>query len=288
MRAFGGLTTAEIARAWFVPEATMAQRISRAKARIRATGTQFTMPPPEERADRLRAVLHVLYLVFNEGYVATSGRELHRSELTDEAIRLTRTLHASLPDEGEVAGLLALMLLTDARRPARTTPDGSLVPLADQDRALWSQPMIAAGTELISRHAGSWPGRAVPAPGGDRRRPRRGRHRRMPPTGPRSSPCTRSWNGCRRDPRSPSTARSRWPWCTVPCPRSRCSARSQADERMAGNHRVDAVRAHLLEMAGDPAGAREAYLAAARLTQSLPEQRYLIDRAARLVVRTGD
>jgi RNA polymerase sigma factor (sigma-70 family) len=287
LRAFGGLTTAEIARAWFVPEATMAQRISRAKARIRATGTQFTMPPPEERADRLRAVLHVLYLVFNEGYVATSGRELHRSELTDEAIRLTSTLHVSLPDEGEVAGLLALMLLTDARRPARTTPDGSIVPLADQDRGLWSQPMIVAGTKLISRTLGRGPvgpyqlQAAIAAV-----------HDEAATAAVTDWPQILAlYEVLERVAPGPAVTLNRAVAVAMvhgPLPALAVLGTLQADDRMAGNHRVDAVHAHLLEMAGDPAGARESYLAAARRTQSVPEQRYLMDRAARLVVRTGE
>ena len=136
LRAVGGLSTAEIARALLIPEATVAQRISRAKARIKATGAQFREPTPTERAARMPSVLHVLYLIFNEGYTASSGSELYRVELTAEAIRLTRTLRARLPSDGEVAGLLALMLLTDARRPARTRPDGALIPLAEQDRGL--------------------------------------------------------------------------------------------------------------------------------------------------------
>ncbi|HET9346997.1 MAG TPA: sigma-70 family RNA polymerase sigma factor, partial [Candidatus Limnocylindrales bacterium] len=139
LRAVGGLTTAEIARAFFVPEATMAQRISRAKATIRASGAPFSLPPASERAERLAVVLHVLYLVFNEGYTATSGPDLQRVELSGEAIRLARDLHRLLPDDGEVTGLLALMLLIDARRPARTLPDGALVPLAEQDRSLWNR-----------------------------------------------------------------------------------------------------------------------------------------------------
>jgi RNA polymerase sigma factor (sigma-70 family) len=137
LRAVGGLTTAQIATAFLVPESTMAQRISRAKATIKSAGARFVLPPEDEREDRLRVVLHVLYLVFNEGYTATSGPELQRGELTREAIRLARDLHLLLPDDGEVTGLLALMLLTDARRAARTRPDGSLVPLAEQDRSLW-------------------------------------------------------------------------------------------------------------------------------------------------------
>ena len=151
LRAVGGLTTAEIARAFLVPEATMAQRISRAKQRIKAEGARFRLPPEHERAERLRSVLHVLYLVFNEGYTASSGPHLHRADLTCEAIRLTRTVRALLPGDGEVAGLLALMLLTDARRPARTRPDGALVPLAEQDRSRWSREPIEEGIALVTR-----------------------------------------------------------------------------------------------------------------------------------------
>jgi len=150
LRAVGGLTTAQIASAFLVPEATMAQRISRAKQRIKETGAQFSMPPEDERADRLCVVLHVLYLIFNEGYTATSGPQLERSELTGEAIRLTRAVHRLLPGEGEVAGLLALMLLTDARRPARTRPDGALVPLTEQDRGLWNRESIREGIGLVT------------------------------------------------------------------------------------------------------------------------------------------
>ena len=168
LRAVGGLTTAQIAAAFLVPEATMAQRISRAKASIKGAGARFSLPPAEERDERLRVVLHVLYLVFNEGYTATSGPDLQRAELTREAIRLTRDLHRLLPEDGEVTGLLALMLLTDARRPARTRPDGSLVPLAEQDRALWDAASIARGRRAHHRHPVARPARAVPAPGRDR------------------------------------------------------------------------------------------------------------------------
>ncbi len=150
LRAVGGLTTAQIARAFLVPETTMAQRISRAKQRIRATGIPFRMPPEPERADWLRVVLHVLYLIFNEGYTSTSGPDLQHRELTGEAIRLTRGVSRLLPDDGEVAGLLALMLLTDARRPARTAPDGALIPLAEQDRARWNRESISEGVALVT------------------------------------------------------------------------------------------------------------------------------------------
>src|SRR4051794_6340376 len=148
LRAVGGLTTAEIARAFLVPEATVAARISRAKQRIKAAGASFSLPEGPEQEERLRVVLHVLYLIFNEGYTASSGRDLHRTDLAHEAIRLTRLVHAQLPDDGEVAGLLALMLLTDARREARTTAAGDLVPLDEQDRTKWDRTLIDEGTEL--------------------------------------------------------------------------------------------------------------------------------------------
>ena len=150
LRAVGGLTTAQIAAAFLVPESTMAQRISRGKQRIRTAGARFVMPPPDERAQRQQAVLHVLYLVFNEGYTASSGPDLLRGNLTAEAIRLTRTLHLLLPDDGEVTGLLALMLLTDAHRGARTGAGGALVPLAEQDRTRWNRTEIDEGIALVS------------------------------------------------------------------------------------------------------------------------------------------
>src|ERR1019366_1376781 len=164
LRAVGGLATAEIARALLVPETTVAQRISRAKQRIRASGARFRLPPEAERSERLAAVLHVLYLVFNEGSTASSGATLHRVDLIAEAIRITRQLHERLPDDGEVAGLLALMLLTDARRPARVAPDGALIPLADQDRALWDTAAIREGIDLITRALSSAPAGAVQQP----------------------------------------------------------------------------------------------------------------------------
>ncbi len=151
LRAVGGLTTAEIASAFLVPEATMAQRISRAKQRISVSGVPFGLPADDDRAGRLRSVLHVLYLIFNEGYVTRSGPGLHRRELSGEAIRLTRDVHSVLPDDGQVTGLLALMILTEARRPARTDVHGELVPLAEQDRALWDQQLITEGVALAVR-----------------------------------------------------------------------------------------------------------------------------------------
>jgi predicted RNA polymerase sigma factor len=150
LRAVGGLTTAQIAAAFLVPEATMAQRISRAKQSLRAGGVAFAMPDESELPERLRAVLHVLYLIFNEGYTATTGPDLTVPRLSDEAIRLTRRVRRLVPADGEVAGLLALMLLTDARRPARIRPDGSPVPLAEQDRGTWDRSLIAEGVKLIT------------------------------------------------------------------------------------------------------------------------------------------
>jgi RNA polymerase sigma factor (sigma-70 family) len=189
LRAVGGLTTAEIARAFLVPEATMTRRISRAKQRIRDSGVPFAMPPGGERGQRLGAVLHVLYLVFNEGYASTSGPNLHRGELSAEAIRLARMVHRLLPGDGEAAGLLALMLLTDARRPARVGPDGGLVPMAEQDRSLWDASRIAEGVALITEASPA--GR--PGPTSSRRRsPPSTTRRRAPrrPTGHRSWRCT--------------------------------------------------------------------------------------------------
>src|SRR5262249_54145259 len=151
LRAVGGLTTVEVAPALLVPEATMTRRIPRAKQAIKDSGIPFAMPSGKDRGERLRAVLHVLYLIFNEGYASTSGPSIQRSELAAEAIRLARLVHQLLPDDSEVAGLLALMLLIDARRPARTGPGGELIPMAEQDRSLWNAESIAEGVELISR-----------------------------------------------------------------------------------------------------------------------------------------
>jgi len=277
LRAVGGLTTTEIAAAFLVPEATMAQRISRAKQRIRSAGARFELPPEPERAERLGVVLQVLYLMLNEGYTTSSGAALHRPDLTAEAIRLARLL----PREGEVAGLLALMLLTDARRPARTDTDGSIVPLAEQPRELWDAASIAEGLALVTRTLGT------------------------APVGPYQ---LQAAIAAVHD-EAPTAEETDWPQIlalyevltqVAPGPMvtlSRAVALAMvhgpkaglallgtldADSRMVHTHRLHAVRAHLLEHAGDPVAARESYLRAARMTASLPEQRYLTLRAAQL------
>ena len=275
LRAVGGLTTAEIARAFLVPEATIAQRISRAKQRIKAGGAEFRLPPEQERPARIAAVLHVLYLIFNEGYTASSGADLLRAELTGEAIRLTRQLRALLPADGEVAGLLALMLLTEARRPARTGPDGGLIPLAEQDRTRWDAAAVAEGTELVTDTLSS------------------------APIGPYQLEATiaavhdeaaraedTDWQQILTlyelletlDP-GPMVGLNRIvAYAMVHGPRAGLDQLDGADP----HYRVNAVRAHLLELAGDTDQARDQYLLAARSTLSIPERRYLEGRAATL------
>jgi RNA polymerase sigma factor (sigma-70 family) len=284
LRAVGGLTTVQIARAFLVPEATMAQRISRAKQRIREAGATFRMPPPEERPERLRSVLHVLYLIFNEGYTATSGPDLQRPDLTAEAIRLTRELHRLLPSDGEVAGLLALMLLTDARRPARTRADGTLVPLAEQDRSLWIGPSIDEGVALLTRALASTPvgpyqlQAAIAAVHAEAQRA-------SDTDWPQILALYELLERVAPNPmvtlnRAVAAAMVRGPAAGLELLRS-----LDADARLAGHHRLEAVRAHLLELAGDHRAAQASYRLAARHTTSLPEQRYLQARAARLAAR---
>ncbi|GAA4451559.1 RNA polymerase sigma factor [Phytohabitans houttuyneae] len=281
LRAVGGLTTAEIARAFLVPEGTMTRRITRAKQSIQHSGIPFGMPGPEERAPRLAAVLHVLYLIFNEGYASTSGPALQRAELTTEAIRLARLVHRLLPDDTEVAGLLALMLLTDARRPARTGPGGELVPMAEQDRSRWNAAYIAEGVALISA------------------------------TLPKGTPGPYQVQAAIAavHDEAPHAEATDWPQIlalyevlmemsdnpvvalnhAVAVAMAR-GARAgldllgelEADDRIARDHRLHAVRAHLLEMAGERAAARASYELAAGRTTSPPQQRYLNARAARL------
>jgi RNA polymerase sigma factor (sigma-70 family) len=281
LRAVGGLTTAQIARAFLVPEATMAQRISRAKQSIKATGSSFQMPPEEERSARLRVVLHVLYLIFNEGYTASSGPDLQQGELTDEAIRLTRVVHLLLPGDGEVAGLLALMLLTDARRPSRTRVDGGLIPLADQDRSFWSQESIAAGVALITdalARAPIGPYQVQAAIAAVHAEALRAEDTDWPQI-------VLLYELLDRIAPNPMVTLSHAiAMAMVHGPLAGLALLEplDLDDRMAGHHRLAATRGHLLEMAGDHAAARASYQQAARRTTSLPEQRYLEERAARL------
>ena len=281
LRAVGGLTTAEIAHAFLVPESTMAQRISRAKQSIKLSDVGFEAPTETKRTQILPAVLHVLYLIFNEGYTSSGGAELHRVELSSEAIRLTRALHKALPLDGEVAGLLALMLLTDARRAARTGSEGELVPLTHQDRSLWDRAQIAEGIALITRALSS------------------------APTGSYQVQAAIAAVHCEAA-RAEDTD---WPQILalyevqkrmgdnpmVMLNHAIASAMVhgpanglvlvdalEADGRLAGHHRMYAVRAHLLEMAGDFDGAVANYTAAASRTTNLPERNYLITNAARL------
>jgi predicted RNA polymerase sigma factor len=279
LRAVGGLSTAEIGRAFLVPEATMAQRISRAKAKIKSSGLPFEMPPADERAERLKVVRQVLYLVFNEGYTTSAGPALQRADLTAEAIRLTRILHKLTPGDGETAGLLALMLLTDARRPARSDPQGALVPLDEQDRSLWNPDFIAEGVALVSATLGRGPvgpyqlqaaiaalhDEAATAEETD---------------WPQILALYEVLEKVMPGPvvtlnKAVALARARGPLAGLAA-----LGELDGDERMAGNHRLEAVRAHLLELAGDRPAAHTAYLKAARMTASVPEQRYLTLRAA--------
>jgi predicted RNA polymerase sigma factor len=281
LRAVGGLTTAEIARAFLVPEATMAARISRAKQRIRAAGSSFALPAGAELADRLRVVLHVLYLIFNEGYTASSGRDLDRADLAYEAIRLARLVHAQLPDDDEVTGLLALMLLTHARRAARTTEAGDLVPLAEQDRSRWDRELIEEGTELVKVAL------AGPALGPYQVQAAIAATHADAPTAAQTD-----WRQVaalylilsRIAPNPMVTLNRAVAVAEVDGPAAGLAILStlEGDDRMAGHHRLLSVRAHLLERNGDLAGAYDHYRRAARATASLAEQRYLESRASRL------
>ena len=281
LRAVGGLATAEIARAFLVPDATIAQRISRAKQQIKASHIPFTLPAESERAERLTVVLHVLYLIFNEGYTASSGPELQRGELTSEAIRLAREVRRLLPDDGEVAGLLALMLLTDARRAARTRADGSLVPLAEQDRERWNGSYIEEGVALVTdalarSPLGPYQLQAAIAAVHDEA----------------AQAADTDWPQIlvlyelleRISPNPMVTLNHAVAVAMVKGPQAGLELLGPLDDdrRLAEHHRLDAVRAHLLEMAGDRAAARSSYRRAARRTTSLAERRYLEARANRL------
>ena len=281
LRAVGGLTTAEIAKAFLVPEATMAQRISRAKQSIKSSGEPFRIPTSQERAERLRAVLHVLYLIFNEGYTSSAGPQVQRLELAREAIRLTRAVHALLPEDGEVAGLLALMLLTDARRAARTGPNEELIPLTKQDRTLWDQGEISEGIALLTAalskgSIGAYQLQAAIAAVHDEAA-------RVEDT---------DWpqNLARYEllmhmSDNPMVALNHAIAAAVvhgPAQGLELLKKLDSDARIAGHHRLNAVRAHLLEMAGEYQAAITHYRIAALRTTSEPERNYLIMQAARL------
>jgi len=281
LRAVGGLTTREIANAFLVPEATMAQRISRAKQSIKASGVPFNMPDAMERAERLMSVLHVLYLIFNEGYSGSIGSDLQRRDLANEAIRLTRAVHHLLPDNGEVAGLLALMILTDARRRARTGPEGELIPLDKQDRTLWDQKAISEGVALISLtlsrgSIGSYQLQAAIAAVHDEAARAQdtdwtqilalyGLLRRISD----NPMVTLNYAIAAAMVHGPSTG-------------LKLLEALDADSRLAGHYRIDAVRAHLFEMAGDQQRAIAYYQAAARRTTSIPERDYLTTKVTRM------
>jgi RNA polymerase sigma factor (sigma-70 family) len=281
LRSVGGLTTAEVSKAFLVPEATMAQRISRAKQTIKASGVPFERPAPNEWPERLKTVLHVLYLVFNEGYAASSGKELQRSDLANEAIRLTREVYRLLPDDTEVSGLLALMLLTDARRLARTGPEGELVSLEDQDRSLWDTQAIAEGVALVSEalpkgRVGPYQLQAAIAAIHDEAA-------RVADTDWRQ--ILALYDVLEKMTDNPMVVLNQTvAFSMVNGPRAGLERleRLAADPRLAEHHRLTAVQAHLLELAGDHQAAIASYRAAATRTTSLPEQRYLIGRAARL------
>ena len=281
LRAVGGLNTAEIAHAFLVPEATMAQRISRAKQTIKTSGIPFEMPSSAEREQRLRAVQHVLYLIFNEGYTTSSGPQLRRADLSHEAMRLARIVHNLRPDDPEIAGLLALMLLTDARRAARTNAEGELIPLERQDRSLWDRQQIAEGVALLSAALpkgaiGPYQLQAAIAAVHDEA----------------ARPEDTDWlqilalyELLGRMSDNPMVALNQAIAAAMvhgPARGLKLLDALQKDARLANHHRLDAVRAHLLERAGDRDAAVEKYRAAATKTGSLPERNYLLAQAARL------
>ena len=280
LRAVGGLTTAEIAKAFLVPELTIGRRISRAKERIKASGIPFRMPDADERAERLGSVLHVLYLVFNEGYTTSSGAALGRADLSNEAIRLVREVHSLLPRNGDVAGLLALMLLTDARRAARTGPNGELIPLDEQDRTRWDREAIAEGVALASAAlsmgaVGEYQLQATIAAVHDEAA--RAEDTDWPQI-------LALYEMLMRVTDNPVVALNHAiATAMVHGPRAGLAllAPLQDDERLRASHRLDAVRAHLLERAGDLDAAVALYRAAASKTSSAPEKNYLLMKAAR-------
>jgi RNA polymerase sigma factor (sigma-70 family) len=281
LRAVGGLTTAEIANAFLVPEATMAQRISRAKQTIKASGTPFRLPSPQERAGRLPAVLHVLYLIFSEGYASSVGSQLQRFDLSREAIRLTRNTKALLPDNAEVRGLLALMLLTDARRAARSGPDEELIPLDKQDRSLWDRVEISEGIELLTTalargSVGLYQLQAAIAAV-------HGEAARVEDTD--WPQVLALYELLKRVSPGPMVTLNHAIAATMvhgPAKGLELLRALDSDPRVAGHYRLDAVRAHLLEKLGDHQAAIKHYRIAAARTTSIPERNYLITQAARL------
>jgi RNA polymerase sigma factor (sigma-70 family) len=281
LRAIGGLTTAEIANAFLVPEATMAQRISRAKNSIKASGVPFQLPTSEERAQRLRAVLHVLYLIFNEGYSSSVGPHLQRLELSCEAIRLARAVHALLPEDAEVAGLLALMLLTDARSVARMGRDDEMIPLPRQNRALWDQAKIAEGIALLTTalskgSIGAYQLQAAVAAVHDEAA------RAEDTDWPQILALYELLKHMSDNPMVMLNYAIAAAMVHGPSKGLELLRELDSDARLAGHHRLDAVRGHLLEMAGDHEAATRHYRIAARRTTSIPERNYLMTQAARL------
>lgn len=278
LRAVGGLTTAEIARSHLVPESTMAQRISRAKAKVK--GVPFRQPGPEDRDQRLAVVLQVLYLIFNEGYTATSGSALHRADLAREAIRLTRSVRTLLPEEGAVTGLLALMLLTEARSAARTGPHGELIPLDEQDRTLWDRRAIDEGSALVEKALSQGPAGAYQLQAAIA-----ALHDEAARADDTDWPQILALYDLlvRRAPEPMAELSRAVAVAMVHGPRAGLAEVAALEDRLAGHHRLDAVRAHLLERAGDTEAARTAYQLAAKRTLSVPETRYLQMRAARLL-----
>jgi predicted RNA polymerase sigma factor len=281
LRAVGGLTTAEIASAFLVPESTMAQRISRAKATIKSSGVRFHPPSSKERSERLRAALHVLYLIFNEGYTSSAGPDLQRTDLSAEAIRLTRATHTLLPGDSEVAGLLALMLLTDARRSARSGPAGELIPLNEQDRSRWDQQAIQEGIALLTGALekgaiGSYTLQAAIA----------AVHDEAPRAEETDWPQILAlYDLLRRMSDNPMVLLNHAVAAAMvhgPATGLDLLKALDKDDRLSHHHRLDAVRAHLFELAGDRAAALAHYRAAAKKTASLPERNYLLTQAARL------
>lgn len=277
LRAVGGLTTGEVAAAYAVPEATMAARISRAKRQVRESGQPFALPPDDELGGRLSRVLHVLYLLYNEGYAATTGPHLTRPDLSAEAIRLARVAHRLLATDREVTALLALLLLLEARRPARLTASGDVVPLAEQDRMLWDQGLVVEGASLLDSTLGAGPPgpyqvqAAIAAV-----------HDRAPSAADTDwSQVLALYGLLEQVAPSPFVTLARAvALAEVEGPDAAAPLLDDVAARLPGHHRVDAVRGHLAELRGDPASARRHYLEAAHRTTNLAEQRALMTRAA--------